>query len=196
MASAPNGRSPALGPERPEEGMLCVPERFSEAILPLQLLTALKTCVLRGVHRPAGNDSLVFGALSHTQLCGMAESGGPFIEQIYLLQGYAEGWKGGTQGEKKIDERSCIDHLMYSRDKHGYYRGWFWGNKETQGLNTSGLSVQGSASIVAPILLKNSSAHACVLLAGSEKSPVHLTRLSASEHTRSSEQRSHHTALI
>ncbi|XP_058684636.1 uncharacterized protein LOC131574229 isoform X5 [Poecile atricapillus] len=37
-------------------------------------------------------------------------------------------------------------------------RGWFWGNKETQGLNTSGLSVQGSASIVAPILLKNSSA--------------------------------------
>ncbi|XP_058710685.1 superkiller complex protein 2-like, partial [Poecile atricapillus] len=129
----------------------------NEAILPLQLLPALKTCVLRGVHRPAGNDSLVFGALSHTQLCGMAESGGPFIEQIYLLQGYAEGWKGGTQGEKKIDERPCIDHLMYSRDKHGYYRGWFWGNKEEQGLNTSGLSVQGSASIVAPILLKNSS---------------------------------------
>ncbi|XP_058711583.1 superkiller complex protein 2-like, partial [Poecile atricapillus] len=96
--------------------------RGGDALCAGTLLTALKTCVLRGVHRPAGNDSLVFGALSHTQLCGMAESGGPFIEQIYLLQGYAEGWKGGTQGEKKIDERPCIDHLMYSRDKHGYCR--------------------------------------------------------------------------
>ncbi|XP_023801149.1 uncharacterized protein LOC111942201 [Cyanistes caeruleus] len=47
---------------------------YIPAILPLQLLTALKTCVLRGVYCPAGNDSLVFGALSHTELCGMAGS--------------------------------------------------------------------------------------------------------------------------
>ncbi|XP_054065351.1 GDP-fucose protein O-fucosyltransferase 2 isoform X1 [Rissa tridactyla] len=51
----------------------------------------------------------------------LAESGGPFIEQIYVLQGYAEGWKEGTW-EEKIDERPCIDQLMYSKDKHDYYR--------------------------------------------------------------------------
>ncbi|CAN0125821.1 unnamed protein product [Bubo scandiacus] len=92
----------------------------------------------------------------------LAESGGPFIEQIYVLQGYAEGWKEGTW-EEKIDERPCIDQLMYSRDKHEYYRGWFWGYEETRGLNVSCLSVQGSASIVAPILLKNTSAQSVML---------------------------------
>ncbi|NXU63862.1 OFUT2 fucosyltransferase, partial [Horornis vulcanius] len=92
----------------------------------------------------------------------LAESGGPFIEQIYVLQGYAEGWKEGTW-EEKINERPCIDQLMYSKDKHGYYRGWFWGYKETRGLNASCLSVQGSASIVAPILLKNTSAQSVML---------------------------------
>ncbi|POI35192.1 hypothetical protein CIB84_001056, partial [Bambusicola thoracicus] len=51
----------------------------------------------------------------------LAESGGPFIEQIYVLQGYEEGWKEGTW-EEKIDERPCIDQLMYSKDKHQYYR--------------------------------------------------------------------------
>ncbi|KAM6307235.1 LOW QUALITY PROTEIN: GDP-fucose protein O-fucosyltransferase 2 [Aegotheles albertisi] len=92
----------------------------------------------------------------------LAESGGPFIEQIYVLQGYAEGWKEGTW-EEKIDERPCIDQLMYSKDKHEYYRGWFWGYEETRGLNVSCLSVQGSASIVAPILLKNTSAQSVML---------------------------------
>jgi len=38
------------------------------------------------------------------------------------------------------------------------FRGWFWGYEETRGLNVSCLSVQGSASVVAPILLKNTSA--------------------------------------
>ncbi|OWK50581.1 GDP-fucose protein O-fucosyltransferase 2 [Lonchura striata] len=92
----------------------------------------------------------------------LAESGGPFIEQVYVLQGYAEGWKEGTW-EEKIDEKPCIDQLMYSKDKHGYYRGWFWGYKETRGLNVSCLSVQGSASVVAPILLKNTSAQSVML---------------------------------
>ncbi|KAM6071338.1 LOW QUALITY PROTEIN: GDP-fucose protein O-fucosyltransferase 2 [Chlamydotis macqueenii] len=92
----------------------------------------------------------------------LAESGGPFIEQIYILQGYAEGWKEGTW-EEKIDERPCIDQLIYSKDKHEYYRGWFWGYEETRGLNVSCLSVQGSASIVAPILLKNTSAQSVML---------------------------------
>lgn len=92
----------------------------------------------------------------------LAESGGPFIEQIYVLQSYAEGWKEGTW-EEKIDERPCIDQLMYSKDKYEYYRGWFWGYEETRGLNVSCLSVQGSASIVAPILLKNTSAQSVML---------------------------------
>ncbi|NXT22101.1 OFUT2 fucosyltransferase, partial [Syrrhaptes paradoxus] len=92
----------------------------------------------------------------------LAESGGPFIEQIYVLQGYAEGWKEGAW-EEKIDEKPCIDQLMYSKDKHEYYRGWFWGYEETRGLNVSCLSVQGSASIVAPMLLKNTSAQSVML---------------------------------
>ncbi|XP_013206547.1 GDP-fucose protein O-fucosyltransferase 2 isoform X1 [Microtus ochrogaster] len=92
----------------------------------------------------------------------IAESGGPFIDQVYVLQGYAEGWKEGTW-EEKVDERPCIDPLLYSQDKHEYYRGWFWGYEETRGLNVSCLSVQGSASIVAPVLLKNTSARSVML---------------------------------
>ncbi|XP_068101310.1 GDP-fucose protein O-fucosyltransferase 2 isoform X2 [Hyperolius riggenbachi] len=91
----------------------------------------------------------------------LAESGGPFIEQVYVLQGYAEGWKEGTW-EEKVDQRPCIDKLMYSEDKHGYYRGWFWGYEETRGLNVTCLSVQGSASIVEPVL-KNSTARSVML---------------------------------
>lgn len=37
-------------------------------------------------------------------------------------------------------------------------RGWFWGYEETRALNVSCLSVQGSASIMAPVLLRNTSA--------------------------------------
>nr|XP_033803177.1 GDP-fucose protein O-fucosyltransferase 2 [Geotrypetes seraphini] len=87
----------------------------------------------------------------------LTESGGPFIEQVYVLQGYAEGWKEGTW-EEKVDERPCLDQLMYSVDKHGHYRGWFWGYEETRGLNVTCLSVQGSASVMAPALLQNTSA--------------------------------------
>lgn len=54
----------------------------------------------------------------------VAESGGPFIDQVYVLQSYAEGWKEGTW-EEKVDERPCLDPLLYSPDKHEYYRcGW------------------------------------------------------------------------
>lgn len=51
----------------------------------------------------------------------LSESGGPFIDQVYVLQGYAEGWKEGTW-EEKVDERPCIDPLLYSQDKHEYFR--------------------------------------------------------------------------
>lgn len=49
------------------------------------------------------------------------ESGGPFIDQVYVLQSYAEGWKEGTW-EEKIDARPCLDPPLYSQDKHEYYR--------------------------------------------------------------------------
>ena len=39
-----------------------------------------------------------------------------------------------------------------------FSRGWFWGYEETRALNVSCLSVQGSASIMAPVLLRNTSA--------------------------------------
>lgn len=51
----------------------------------------------------------------------LPESGGPFIDQVYVLQSYAEGWKEGTW-EEKVDDRPCIDPLLYSQDKHEYYR--------------------------------------------------------------------------
>ncbi|XP_054569595.1 GDP-fucose protein O-fucosyltransferase 2 isoform X2 [Eptesicus fuscus] len=92
----------------------------------------------------------------------IAENGGPFIDQIYVLQSYAEGWKEGPW-EEKVDERPCLDPPLYSQDKHEYYRGWFWGYEETRGLNVSCLSVQGSASIIAPVLLENTTARSVML---------------------------------
>ncbi|XP_039113058.1 GDP-fucose protein O-fucosyltransferase 2 isoform X1 [Hyaena hyaena] len=92
----------------------------------------------------------------------IAESGGPFIDQVLVLQGYAEGWKEGAW-EEKVDERPCIDPLLYAQDKHEYYRGWFWGYEETRALNVSCLSVQGSASVMAPVLLRNTSARSVML---------------------------------
>lgn len=49
------------------------------------------------------------------------ENGGPFIDQVLVLQNYAEGWTDG-KWEEKVDERPCVDKLMYSKDKQGYYR--------------------------------------------------------------------------
>ncbi|XP_041700648.1 GDP-fucose protein O-fucosyltransferase 2 isoform X1 [Coregonus clupeaformis] len=84
----------------------------------------------------------------------IAESGGPFIEQVLVLQNYAEGWTDG-KWEEKVDERPCVERLMYSKDKQGYYRGWFWGYEETRGVNVTCLSAQGHASILAPLLQNN-----------------------------------------
>ncbi|KAK1165869.1 hypothetical protein AOXY_G14515 [Acipenser oxyrinchus oxyrinchus] len=92
----------------------------------------------------------------------LAESGGPFIEQVYVLQSYAEGWTDG-KWEEKVDERPCMERLMYSHDKQGYFRGWFWGYEETRGLNVTCLSVQGHASILAPVLLGNTTAGSLML---------------------------------
>ncbi|CAB1347090.1 unnamed protein product [Coregonus sp. 'balchen'] len=60
------------------------------------------------------------------------QSGGPFIEQVLVLQNYAEGWTDG-KWEEKVDERPCVERLMYSKDKQA----------------------QGHASILAPLLQNN-----------------------------------------
>lgn len=49
------------------------------------------------------------------------ENGGPFIDQVLVLQNYAEGWTDG-KWEEKVDDRPCIQKLQYSKDKQGYYR--------------------------------------------------------------------------
>uniref|UniRef100_A0A8C9GPP7 GDP-fucose protein O-fucosyltransferase 2 n=1 Tax=Piliocolobus tephrosceles TaxID=591936 RepID=A0A8C9GPP7_9PRIM len=67
------------------------------------------------------------GVCFMVSLCSTRDkkSGGPFIDQVYVLQSYAEGWKEGTW-EEKVDERPCIDQLLYSQDKHEYYRCLLW----------------------------------------------------------------------
>ncbi|KAL4609113.1 GDP-fucose protein O-fucosyltransferase 2 [Arapaima gigas] len=92
----------------------------------------------------------------------ITESGGPFIDQVLVLQSYAEGWTEG-KWEEKVDVRPCIEKLAYAKDKQGYYRGWFWGYEETRGLNVTCLSVQGHASILAPYLLDNITATSVML---------------------------------
>uniref|UniRef100_A0A7N8XV28 GDP-fucose protein O-fucosyltransferase 2 n=1 Tax=Mastacembelus armatus TaxID=205130 RepID=A0A7N8XV28_9TELE len=84
----------------------------------------------------------------------VAENGGPFIDHVLVLQNYAEGWTDG-KWEEKVDVRPCIDKLMYSKDKQGYYRGWFWGYDETRARNVTCVSAQGHASIMAPVLQNN-----------------------------------------
>ncbi|XP_011609164.1 GDP-fucose protein O-fucosyltransferase 2 [Takifugu rubripes] len=84
----------------------------------------------------------------------IAENGGPFIDQVLVLQNYAEGWTDG-KWEEKVDKRPCIEKLIYSKDKQGFYRGWFWGYEETRARNVTCISAQGHASIMAPVLQKN-----------------------------------------
>ncbi|XP_029796457.1 GDP-fucose protein O-fucosyltransferase 2 [Suricata suricatta] len=57
----------------------------------------------------------------------IAESGGPFIDQVFVLQSYAEGWKEGAW-EEKVDARPCLDPPLYAQDKHEYYR---YGRRDT-----------------------------------------------------------------
>ncbi|XP_071942701.1 GDP-fucose protein O-fucosyltransferase 2-like isoform X1 [Antedon mediterranea] len=80
----------------------------------------------------------------------------PEIEEIYTLQRYAEGWKNG-KFEEKYDRRECIDRPPYIK-KDGKFRGWFWGYNDVYGLNFTCLSVQGFASILAPMLWENTTA--------------------------------------
>ncbi|MBN3273322.1 OFUT2 fucosyltransferase, partial [Polyodon spathula] len=74
-----------------------------------------------------GRNSLKFPASTGTSLSSSVSSSlqNPFIEQVYVLQSYAEGWTD-RQWEEKVDERPCLERLMYSHDKQGYL-GYFIG---------------------------------------------------------------------
>ncbi|XP_053733377.1 GDP-fucose protein O-fucosyltransferase 2 isoform X2 [Synchiropus splendidus] len=92
----------------------------------------------------------------------IAENGGPFIDQVLVLQNYAEGWTEG-KWEEKVDERPCIEKKMYTKDKQGYYRGWFWGFEETRARKVTCMSAQGHASIMVDVLQKNITATSVML---------------------------------
>ncbi|XP_076339573.1 O-fucosyltransferase 2 isoform X2 [Tachypleus tridentatus] len=79
---------------------------------------------------------------------------GPFVEKVYHLQHYAEGWKDG-QWEEKYDVRDCINEHSFWEDETGNYTGWFWGYSGIQVFSFTCLSVQGHASTLKP-LVKNS----------------------------------------
>ncbi|XP_068743866.1 GDP-fucose protein O-fucosyltransferase 2-like isoform X1 [Montipora capricornis] len=79
------------------------------------------------------------------------ETGTPGIEEIWYLQGYAEGWKDG-HWEEKVDDRDCIDRPIYHKDENGLYRGYFWGLENIFAEKFKCLSVQGTSAILAPML--------------------------------------------
>ena len=84
------------------------------------------------------------------------ETGSPGIDEILYLQGYAEGWKDG-HWEEKVDARDCIDRPIYYKDQDGLYRGYFWGHEEVFAGKFKCFSVQGTSSILAPLLLEKTS---------------------------------------
>ncbi|XP_029190508.1 GDP-fucose protein O-fucosyltransferase 2-like [Acropora millepora] len=84
------------------------------------------------------------------------ETGSPRIDEILYLQGYAEGWKDG-HWEEKVDARDCIDRPIYFKDDDGLYRGYFWGYEDVFAGKFKCISVQGTSSILAPLLLEKTS---------------------------------------
>ncbi|CAK8690674.1 GDP-fucose protein O-fucosyltransferase 2-like [Clavelina lepadiformis] len=91
------------------------------------------------------------------------EVGEPMIEEVWYLQGYAEGWTSGEWVEK-IHERPCIDTLAYESGRDGKFRGWFWGYEETYAKKFKCVSVQGMAKIlVGPLCGGNTTAKSVML---------------------------------
>ncbi|XP_033105806.1 GDP-fucose protein O-fucosyltransferase 2-like isoform X2 [Anneissia japonica] len=92
----------------------------------------------------------------------LKEIGKPEIEEVYTLQRYAEGWTNG-KFEEKYDERECIDRPAYNAKEGGRFKGWFWGYDDVYALNFKCLSVQGFASILAPMLWESTTARSVFL---------------------------------
>ncbi|GAB1607368.1 GDP-fucose protein O-fucosyltransferase 2-like [Argonauta hians] len=90
--------------------------------------------------------------------------GGPegYVDQVYYLQHYKEGWTDG-KFEEKIDERECLEKTSYKLDENNIWRGWFFGYYDNiHAKNFKCLSVQGHAGIMKPILLKNTTSSVLV----------------------------------
>lgn len=89
--------------------------------------------------------------------------GEPVIEEVWYLQGYAEGIDFDNFVDK-ADERPCIDAPVYQSDDEGKYRGWFWGYEETYAKNFKCVSVQGYAKTIAePLIEKNTTAKSVMI---------------------------------
>ena len=63
------------------------------------------------------------------------------MDEIWYLQGYAEGW--GGRWEEKIHERDCIDRPAYQTDVDRKFRGWFFGYQSMYANKFKCVSVQG-----------------------------------------------------
>lgn len=49
-----------------------------------------------------------------------AEIASPIIDQVYILQGYKEGWQSG-KFEEKVDFRDCLDQVHLRQEEDGTY---------------------------------------------------------------------------
>ena len=80
------------------------------------------------------------------------ETGQTQVDEVIYLQDYAGGFKGETW-EDKIDEAPCLEDPGYYRDGNGTYAGFF-GLDEFSAKRVRCFSVQGTADILAPLLLR------------------------------------------
>lgn len=86
----------------------------------------------------------------------------PVIDEIYYLQNFAEGWRGG-KWEERIAKRDCISTTGY-HEHSGKWYGWFWGYEDVYGLQFSCISVQGHATIIKPFLSSNTTGKGILVL--------------------------------
>ena len=74
-----------------------------------------------------------------------------FINNIWYLQHYAEGW--GEKFEEKVDDRECISndhHYQSEKNGNGLFSGWFYGYREVRGKKFKCVSAQGMARVLIP----------------------------------------------
>lgn len=81
---------------------------------------------------------------------------GPNVNSAYVLQHYEEGWTDG-KWEEKYDERPCIGRPAFQyKDQERVWVGHLWGSQLTS-QTFSCVSVQGHASTIIPLLMKDAS---------------------------------------
>jgi len=74
-----------------------------------------------------------------------------FIDNVWYLQHYEEGW--GEKFEEKVDDRECISndhHYQSEKGGNGLFSGWFYGYREVRGKQFKCVSAQGMARVLIP----------------------------------------------